>query len=587
MHTKITAIIAGIAFVCSANADSLDTVLVSVSRIPVTESMSGSSVTVIQEKELEQAGTVISALERVPGVEVVQTGGVGTVATVFIRGAESDQTLVLIDGVRANDNTSGLFDLSNLEPTNIERIEVVRGAQSVIYGSEAMGGVINVITKKSGDASSVTLEGGSFGSYRGTASLASDIGSLAASFRKTDGFSAADDSESDGYENFSISGGTDLDISDNANVQISARYYDGDVEVDGFDFLVGPVDDLNFEQETELLGLSTRFSNQFSDAFSSSVALGFIQNELTGSDPDTEFNNFSIDSESFTVSNVNQLEVGRFGMTAFGYEFQSLDGKNESNFDDSREVHGFFAEHLIEVYSGTTFSSGLRHEVNTDYSDETSFRGSLVSKIDSVKVFANFSTGFRAPSFNELAFPGFGNENLETEKNISFDLGVDAEIVGATFFWQDFEDLISSDPVTFQAVNIQEARSFGFETFLAIPICVGAKGDITYTFLDTKDKDSGRILPRRPRHKARFSLDLTFTEGLKLSPEVILVNSRRDSDQKRLDNYVLVNLYGNYNLLETYDIFLRVINLFDEDYQEVGGFSSSGFAAYGGVKLTF
>lgn len=582
--------------------------VITANRFPVSIDQVGSSVTVIDSEQIKKKGyfSVAEVLRDVPGVEIVQSSTVGSVSSIFIRGGESDHTLLLIDGVRANDNNIGAFDISNLKAENIERIEILRGPQSVLYGSEAIGGVVNIFTKKTskGLGVSASTQGGSYGTqeHKATLGVAGETysSSTTLSYFRTDGISAAaknrGNSEKDFYDNLSISNGSRVQVPGGVDIDFSFRYFTANLEVDGFEFGTGAVDDLNAEQDTDTIASSAKLHKAFSDVLAATVELGVLDVDSKGSDPDTAFNNYKIDNQTQSVTTKLDYtpDVAKETDLVFslGHVYEIRKGRNAGNFNQTRDVNSFFLENQLGFYKRLFMTLGVRTDHDSIFGDRTTFRTTLASLFSNTgsRVHASFGTGYKAPSFNELFFPNFGNPNLKPETSWGYDVGVEQKVcehltADVTVFQNVISDLITFNPSTFLAANIQEARVFGIESNLDFRFTDSLSANMNYTYTRSKDQATGRILPRRPRHRGTVGLVYHPVEKLSSNLSLILVNGRKDSDGTKMDNYERVDFSTSYQLTENIRPFVRVRNLFDQDYEEVSGFGTFGFSVYGGAEI--
>ncbi len=578
--------------------------VITANRYPTSIEKVGSSVTVIDEEEIEKRNqnAVLELLKTTPGLEVAQIGGPGRTASIFIRGAESDHTLVLIDGVRSNDNTNGQFDFANLKAENIERIEVLRGAQSVLYGSEAIGGVINIITKTAEDGlnGSVSAEGGSHGTQQYKSSISWGSQTLhtatSVSYFKSDGISAAaanrGNEEDDSYENFTISNRSGVRFMEDGKADITVRYSNATTELDGFDFDIGPVDDPNSTQENDTLTASLVVTKSITESIIPTIELGFTDNDSKGVDPDTEFNNFSIDNQTQTVTTKVDLLMPWEGVVTVGHSYENRKGETKGIFDESRDVNSLFLQKQFGWNDALFLTGGLRYDDDSAFGEEVTYRTTAAYVIDQsgTRLHTSFGTGFKAPSFNELVFPNFGNPDLEAETSWGYDVGVEQELIedkatlDVTFFHNEIDDLITFDGETFLAANIEKAKILGVESSLALELLEWLDSSWTYTYTDSENETTGGILPRRPRHRGTLQLFAQPTDELQASVSLVLVNSRRDSDRSKMDNYEVVDLAVSYALSEHIKPFLRIENLFDEDYEEVNGYGTLGFSVFAGIQ---
>ncbi len=586
-------------------------ILITPNRFEQKASNNTRSVEVITSEQIEKSNqrNIIDLLRKSVGIDIVQTGALGRAASTFIRGAESDHTLILIDGIRVNDPNVGSFDLADLQLDNIERIEIVKGASSVSYGSEAIGGVINIVTKESKGASFKAL-GGSFGTHSEQITIGQKTevfsNSFSASYLSSDGLSAATPStEDDAYENISISSRHKLRLNKNTFLNLHNRAILSKTELDGFEFGVGPVDDLNFEQNRDLVTTGLSLDSKLSEATKLKAKLSYSNERLTGSDPDTSFNNFDIRGEntyaSLSLSNtlkdfITDTEI----LGTLGVDYLNRQGENQGNFDNTRDTISFWTDNSIS-YQNFILNLGIRIDDNSDFGNEVTYSASSRYNLDSLgsNFHASFGTGFKAPSFNELFFPNFGNPELDAEESTSYDLGLKYYLskkanFDVTLFYNDFDNLISFDSSTFLAENISDARARGVESVLNYDICPGLSMNLNYVYNDTKDENTGFALARRARHKAGVQFFVEPADNLDLTFSYRLVNSRRENDGSRLDNFELADLSMNYSLGNSLDnsflskgtkLFLRLDNLFDEDYSEVAGFATAGFSAFAGIEI--
>ncbi len=579
---------------------------ITANRIPTSLDQTGSSVSVITKEEIERSNktSVADLIRETAGLDVVRTGAPGGVTSVFIRGAESDHTLILIDGIRANSNATGSFDFSNLNASNIESIEIIRGPQSVLYGSEAIGGVINIITSSGsgqGVSGKAQLSGGSFGTQNYLAQVAvveeAVSASFSAAYSDSDGFSTASErngnTEKDSYENLALNGKVSAGFLEEGKAELSVRYVNGQAELDGFDFTEGPVDDPNFEQDNDQLAGALSLSHPISENFKASVKLGASRDNLEGTDPDSEFNNYDIESQTESITTTLEVLPDWIGVLVLGHTFESRKTDDNGNVDVSRDINSFFIQEKFVIEDWPVITAGVRYDDDSDFGDETTFRTSLLYTCEECDVTfrGSFGTGFKAPSANELFFPGFGNPDLEAETSWGYDLGVEIPLVKdkasltLTWFQSEIDDLITFDPETFLAANIDQANIQGIESALNVDIFSGVFAELHYTWTDTEDDATGEQLVRRPKHRARLSINASPIPKLDVGISLLLVRDRIDTDLSDMDDYERVDLRASYWLTDNIKPFLRIDNLFDEDYEELAGYETTDIAAFGGVEF--
>jgi len=583
--------------------EALQEIVVTASRIEEPAEETTSSVTVITSDDIKRSGAkdITDVLRTVPEMNLVQNGGPGKEASVILRGGDSRHVLVLVDGIRVNSPTTGSFDFSGILLDDIERIEIVKGPQSTVYGSEAMAGVINIITKKARKTGmELGLEAGSYGTYSPSITLFTNSGRhslrLTGSYYSTDGISAASSgSERDSYENASFSGTLSLKPSERIDLTISTRYSDDRTELDGFDFMTRrAADDPNYVQTGErLLGLIS-MRTLFIEPWEQIIRFSQSEEKLRGSDPDTFFNNYTIKTLQRELSWQNNLYLhDNYTLTA-GIDLRYEDAINEGNFDESRDSHAFYINNKITLLKELIINAGLRYDHYELTGNRTTYRlGALynIKPLDA-RLRVNYGTGFRAPSMNELYYPWYGNTSLKPERSSSWEAGIEKNffserlLLSLTYFREDYKDLIVPDPLTWQAVNLNKAEIKGFETGLRVSLTEDISLRAGYSNLDAEDRETGERLSRRPMH--RLNLELSGKRGpFSSSIYYTYTGGRYDSAIRgNLPPYSIVNISSSYRVSNTFSMLIRIENLFDRDYEEAGGYGRPGFSIYGGIKVT-
>ncbi|MBN4049996.1 TonB-dependent receptor [Nitrospira defluvii] len=590
----------------------LPPVIVTATKREIPRNENAASATVIDAKTIEekQLRTVLDALRTVPGLDIVQTGGPGGTTSAFIRGESSSQTLVLIDGVQVNSPTLGQYNFANLTTDNIERIEIIRGPQSTLYGADAVGGVIQIFTKTGRGPFSGTfsVEGGSFDSYRESLNLNGSNErvdySFSASRFDTEGFSKAEvGSERDGYENTSFSSRVGLHLWETSLLDWSMRYSDAKVDVDGFANTApfNPID--NFAtQENIAFSSALSFSSQILESWSHKLQLSYQEEDSKGKDVVPGFNNFKIETRGQTLDWQHNLSLGQYSNLVLGYEYEVLAGKNKgvSGFDKTlRNEAGYVLNQFR--FAPVIFNVGLRLDNSNQFGEKTTYKTELAYLHDATnsKIRAAYGTGFRAPTLNDLYFPNFGNPELKPEESRSFEFGLEQKFMGdtvqftATYFQTRVEELIVFvfDPNTFigQPENVQKAKIEGWELGTVLSLSSKISLALDYTRTETKNKNTGAELSRRPKHKASGTLTLKPIPVLSVSLDFRYVGKRFNdtANNIRMNDYTVVNVAGTYDFTKTVQVFARVENLLNRDYQEVNGFATAGFSGFGGVRVSF
>ncbi|NJS15516.1 MAG: TonB-dependent receptor [Sphingopyxis sp.] len=618
----------------AAEAENPATVIVvTANRTPQPIERIGQSVTVIDAPELErrQTQTVADVLRTVPGVSIARNGGIGTSTSVFIRGADSDQTVALIDGVKLNDPSSpgGGFNFGNLLTGNIERIEVLRGPSSVLWGSQAIGGVINMITRQPTEDLSVNLRG-EYG-YRNTGQIVGNIagkaGPLSASagagWFRTDGISAFSEArggvEKDGYENFGANANLNLALADWLSVDARGWYSDGRVNIDGFPPPSFSLGDVNEESRTrELVGYTGvnaalfggRFRNRLGFAYTDTrrrnISLAGTPTETfagNGRNERFEYQGIFDFAEGWQATGGLERETSRFSSSSFGAA---------ASIGRAR-IDSIYGQLLATPMTGLTLTGGIRHDDHNRFGGATTFGASGVFKPgqSGTTVRASYAEGFKAPSLFQLQ-SDFGNQLLRPERSKGWDAGVTQALLGgalqasATYFRRDSTDLIIfiSCPLPRTDIcagrpfgtydNVSRARAEGVEIGLTLRPVDVLHVQANYTYTDSTNQSPGnanfgRQLVRRPLHSVTALIDYRWSFGLETGATLTHVGRSFDNaaNTRPVQGYVLADLRASFPITDRVDVYGRIENLFDEQYETILRFGTPGRAGYAGVRLRY
>jgi vitamin B12 transporter len=603
-------------------------VVVSATRIETPINQIGSSVTVIDNEEIElhQQRSLPEALQTVSGLNIVQTGGPGGKTSVFMRGSNSNQTKVLIDGIDANDpSQDGAFDFGQVLTAELSRVEVLRGPQSSLYGSDALGGVINLVTKKGEGPPRFTgmLEGGTFDTFNQSASASGSISRFNYSFNVA--HMLVDDTPvtpldllppgrkriNDSYENTTLSTKLGADFTDTFVVQAVARYTDSMLFFTGDDFSVFPSVPAAAQSEQHARQLFTRGQAQltlFDGAFQNTIGLGYTYYHTKIQDPDTGF--------GLPPANLNHGDrlkfdwLGKITMTEHYALLLGVEDQNDRLLDSpiSAENGNFagFAELQAEILPELFAAASVRHDENERFGGKTTWRiapAYLVPKIGT-KLKASYGTGFKAPSLTQLfvdfpAFNFFANPNLQPEESEGYDFGFEQPLwenrvrFGTTYFHNEITNLILPNATFTSLENIGRATTEGMEVFASLSITDRFNVRVDYTYTDATDDDTGLELLRRPKHRASLSATWRPLDRLSISTTMIYVGSQVDGNRSfsiprlNTDPYFVANLAAEYDAGKGVTLFARADNLFDERYQDPTGFQRPGLGFYGGVRINF
>ncbi len=587
-------------------------VVVSATKIEEAVDETTSSVIIIKKETIEKMNVklVAEVLKNVPELNLVQNGGPGKSATVVLRGGSASQTMVMIDGVKVKSTTLGEFDFSGITAHDIDRIEIVKGPQSTIYGSEAMAGVINIITKKGRGEPAVkfSLEGGSYATIN--PSLTVSGGSekvdyrLTGSYFITNGFSAAKlGTESDGYKNASMSGKIGLKAGEKVEIEFAGRYRYDSSELDAFG-----KDDLNYVQKGHHYLLSGKVKLYLLDNYEQVLSFSRVEDSLKYRDPDTSYFNSDIISAIDTVDWQHNVYLTDNYILTFGAEYrieagENIDKSTESLiFDKKVDNSALYVNSKIKLFDDALIvNAGLRYDDHETFGEETTYRVGGVYNIRPalMKVKGSYGTGFRAPTLNELFFVGAfssGNINLRPETSRGWEVGIEKEIVkerasvSITYFDQKYSDLIvwlESPPGSwmYSPLNVSKAEVKGFEAGVAFQVTDAVSLSSTYSYTDTKDKDTGERLKRRPIDKLNVSVDYTKGPASLLISYTYVGKAYESTSVGNLSSYSLINMSGGYRISDKIKFFGRVENMFDENYETAAGYESPDLSAYGGIEL--
>ncbi|WP_370170863.1 MULTISPECIES: TonB-dependent receptor plug domain-containing protein [Hyphomonas] len=611
-----TALLGAVAFGASLSAlaqtdtaeeTKLDTITVNGSRLDQTLTEIGSSVSLITNEDLDELGVdfALDAVATAPGVTVNQNGAFGGNASVRIRGASSDQTLVLIDGVPVNDptGTGGGYNFAYLDTDNIERIEVLKGPQSTLWGSDAIGGVVSITTKQpsEGLTGSVFGEYGSFNTLRGGAAIsnASETGDfrIAATGLTTDGISKADEdngnTEDDAYESQTVSAKGGLNLPNSVRLETSILWSDTESEYDSYSGSAqGNVADGDEVSNSETLtGYVTLKAPLFDGLLDNLVQIGYS---------DIERENVSNGAQSYLTEGdrvlyryQGTLNIDDANKLAFGAEREETSANDQDSAIDS-----LFALYEYKPVETLTLTGGVRIDDHDGFGSETTGRAAAAwNATDQLIVRASWAQGFKAPSIFQSTyiciFCGLTdpNPNLKPETSEAFDIGVEWRsadqrlMLGATVFDQETDNLIDFS-FTAGYDNIAFVESKGIELVGAYSLTEWLNVSANYTYIDAEDGD-GNELSRLPENSANVTLSLD-PEGPFAGSVIVRHNGKEaNTNGTDLDSWTRLDLTGRYDINEKVELYGRIENLFDEDYQQILGYGTPGTSGSLGIRLRF
>lgn len=576
-------------------------------RIPEPQAQATAATTVFERDDIErlQVSSVAELLQRVPGLSVVRSGGTGSQMGVFLRGTSTAQTLVLVDGQRIAAASSGTSSLEFLAPEQIERIEVVRGARSALYGSDAIGGVIQIFTRKGeqGLAPYVRLAAGSDSTYQRSLGLSGGDERtrfhLGAALDETAGIDATRDGfgangDDDAYRNRSLSLSLSHRFDDSLQIGFNLLDQRGQVEYD--DVFSGSLPTTDY-----LLSSASGFIDaQLSDSWSSRLELGHSEDKRdSGNDQPggsvSQFNTYR-DAANW----LNTLTLTENHQLLLGLDWYEDRAQGTTDFvEDSRWNRAAFIQHR---YSGENFSTeiGLRHDDNQQFGDENTWNAALTLPLGNANdLILSYSEGFRAPTFNDLYYPDFcfgsmcfpsANPELTPERSRSYELQwrsrySDTGSLQASVYRTEIEDAIVLDE-NFIPQNVQTARINGFEAAVQQEL-FGWQGNLALALIDPRDRDSGHTLQRRAKRTLTLDIDRRFGD-VSIGAGWRALSGRYDDaeNQIRMSGYGLLSLRAAWQATQELGLSLKLDNLLDRDYAEATYSTPNGRFGYNSAGRT-
>jgi vitamin B12 transporter len=614
-HSSRTAALAAALLFCAAGATAQqppapaptpaisENVVVSATAAPEDESEIGAATTVITRKEIDRHGyrTVADALRAVPGLDIAQSGSEGSLTSVFLRGANSTGALVLVDGARLNYPSFGGYDFSTLTTESIERIEIVRGPFSALYGSDALGGVIQIFTRSAGQGLTgrASVEAGNARTREGVASASYGSGPWGFSASVRDGRVDGDRANSD-WRQKSGSVRIESRFAEGARLALEGSIVDGEVGVPGPVGVLPSNARSTWREERLALPVSFRPA----EGHETSLLVASVTSRPTFSDPNPDFPFFGrTRNRSLQARASDSWTAGSNRLTGFAsWERDQVD--DSSNFGVNLQgqhttIWGVGLEDSIRLGDRLTVTAGSRYDKHSQFGSAWSPRATIAWRSQDAlwKLRASGGSAFRAPSVGELYYPFSGNPDLKAERSVSWEAGAERAIgtgrAEVSFFWNDFRDLIVYDFARAQNFNVGRARARGIETAFHQDLGPRVAAEAGYTYLDSEDRASGEALIRRPRHRAFLSLALQPVSGLTVSPRATFVGVRRDANPAsgiHFDNpsYVRYDVFARYALLSgRIAPYVRLENLTDRRYDEAAGFPAARRRFVGGIEAGF
>ncbi len=621
-----------------ADAKDSDAIIVTATRAPTPIDRVASAVSVLDKLAIDrnQDIGVTELLLRTPGVSIARNGGYGTNTTLRIRGAETDQTVVVIDGVKLNDPASagGGYNFANLLTGDAARIEVLRGPQSILWGSQAIGGVVNIVTPLPERAleGSLDLEGGSRKTISARAAIGGKAGPLAfriggQSFR-TDGISAISPAfggvEADGYSNQSVSGRAVLSLAKGLSADIRGYYSDGRTDID-----TSTADSLEFTLNREFVGYAGLNIDLFGGRLRNRIGYGYTNTKRDNYNPALpRAQTFDSAGRNERIEYQGNLAITRWLNATFGVENErsrfssvsppaALATPVPAPAIGTAELTGVYGQLSAQPLAGLTLTGGVRRDDHSRYGAKTLFEGGAAWALPTGTILrARYGEGFKAPTLFQL-FSDFGNQALNPEQAKGWEAGAEQHLLGGTlslggtYFERRTTDLIifssctttATIPLCFQPgtairrsgyyQNVSRSLAQGVEAVAAARIGPRVTIDGNYSYVLAEDRsggaNQGRWLPRRPRETANASISYAIPQGPSAGVAVRWSGASFDNatNTVRLAPYALVDLRAEMPITPTIAFYARVENILDKSYQTAFRYNSLGRSVYAGLRGRF
>ncbi len=589
-------------------------IVVSAEGLRSVRDSNGISISLLEGSQIEavQGPDIARVLQRLPGVTLTRNGGLGSFSGLSVRGAASDSVLVLLDGARLNDvaGPAGGFDFGSLMSASVGRIELQRGSSSVVWGSDAIGGVVHLTSPRS-DGLEASAEYGGDRQFSGMVLLGTtqrDLdAAVSASFVTREGFSsAASGVEADGFEQLALHSRAKFALDNSLAVFGYARYASGQSEIDGFPAPDFTLSDTAERQDTRQL--SARAGIEYNAAktdITASLAHAGTERDLVdeAANPTPYYS---------TQGRSNRVEL-RARQTVMDqlYIVAGGDWERTEFFDGTSgasarigSVHALldYAPNGYGAYNGISFSAGARYDNHDQFGSAWSIGSDATWRpTNNVRLTASVGDGFKAPSLFQL-YSDYGNLALSPERSRSYDVGLrysDFPLnVSLAIFRRDSRDLIdfvgcfgSIDPICADRPygtydNVGSARSQGIETEAWWDIADHLSFGLAYAFITSTNRDTGMRLARRPRHAGTLMLDWQALEALMLGADLRVVSASFDdaANTVRLGGHATLDLRASWEVSDRFELYGRIENAWDERYQTAAGYATQGRAAFVGVR---
>jgi vitamin B12 transporter len=601
----------------------VDTVVVTATRVPTPKLEVASSITVFTAADIaaKQEQTLPDVLKDSPGLNVVQTGGPGGQTSVFMRGTNSNHVKVLVDGIDVSDpsSPSATFDFGQFLTPDIDRVEILRGPQSGLYGSDAIGGVINVITRSGEGPTQVTagLEGGSFATFNQNAGVSGSTGpfhyaasiehlhSGATPVTPLDLLPPGEKRNDDSYDNVTASTKLGYDVTSNFDLGLVARYTDTHLRFTGENEDDFPDDFPDATQSrtdtTQYYLRGTGHLSLLGGRFQETLGLAYSDIKSTNLSPD--FGTSYDAGDRFKVDWQGVFDIVRGETLVLGAEHER--DAISLPIDAGNSIDSGYAELQSNPFKDFNDTISVRYDANDRFGGATTYRIAPTYFIEATgtKLEASVGTGFKAPTLSEMFqnFPPYfyGNPDLKPESSTGYDAGFEQFLVsnrlrfGATYFYNRIRDLIDDNATFTSYANVGRAHTDGVESFVSVEPIDALTLRVDYTYTEAFDDILHEELLRRPKNKWNFDARWRATHRLSLDFNLLsvgpFIDGNRDFSIPRLtaDGYTTADVAANYDIGKSLTVYGRVTNLADERYQDPVGYLRPGRGFYAGVKTRF
>lgn len=570
-------------------ADEQSPIIVTATRTAQTADESLASVTVITKEQIDQQqpDDIRSLLTAIAGVDFTNSGGIGKATSMQIRGTSSSHVLVLIDGMRIGSATLGTASIQDIPISQVERIEIVRGPRAALYGSGAIGGVIQIFTKKGIEKEQATMELG-YGTY-GTSKISAGLSnkknntsfSLNANHFKTNGFDAKNDSETDndGNINDSVSFNINHEFSNKTSLGLNFMHADGHTDFDG-----SFQNNTDFVQQTTGLKFKFPAKNNWDMSLSASQSIDKSNNFLNTTYKST------FDTNRTNASWQNDISFGSSQLLTFGIDYQHDNVSNSSvayNKTSRNNTAGF----IQHQWNGKNndIQVALRNDNNQAFGVHAT--GSLAyghQFNESIRLITSYGTAFKAPTFNNLYYPGSGNPNIKPEESESYEIELRGKHKisrwSVSLYHTNISNLIVYPPPSYAVTNLGNTEINGIEFSLKTKVA-GWNTSFDVTALDPYDTDTNKILQRRSLGSLKLSMDKKigkWTSGFSYIGQRYRFDDTTNTT--RVNGYAIVNLRASYAVSEKLSIKAKVENIFDKEYETVDGYNNPGQSIFISMK---